>query len=162
MQAMEAAEAEGGDIRGSQSAAIIVYGSEEKAHWANRVADLRVDEHTDPIKELRRLVNLRSADLSSDDAEKKAREGDATSPEVKKALDAGFAKARELSTDPSEMLFWQALVLADNHSMVAEARALLQPLFKKEPQWEELLRRLLAMESSLLDHPDVVKKIVST
>lgn len=50
MAAMEAAEAEGGDIRGSQSAAMIIYGSEAKPHWANRVLDLRVDDHKDPSK----------------------------------------------------------------------------------------------------------------
>jgi uncharacterized Ntn-hydrolase superfamily protein len=154
MAAMEAAEAEGGDIRGSQSAAMIVYGSEDKPHWANRVCDLRVDEHTDPIKELRRIVDLRLADLHSDKGEELGKEKNLA------GMQAAFAEARKMSNDPSEMIFWQALLLADNHSLVAEASELLKPLFKKEPQWEELLRRLLAMESNLLDHPDEVKKIL--
>ncbi len=163
MQALEAAEAEGGDIRGSQSAAMVVYGNEDKPHWENRVCDLRVDEHTNPIKELRRLVTMRLADLQSDKAEKTAtsRSGDiAQQPAVKDALLAGFAEARTLSPVASEMTFWQALVLADNQALIEEARALLGPLFKKEPQWEELLRRLVAMGPGLLDHPEIVGKLL--
>jgi uncharacterized Ntn-hydrolase superfamily protein len=155
MASMEAAEAEGGDIRGSQSAAMIVYGSEDKPHWANRVCDLRVDEHTNPIKELRRIVNLRLADLHGDKGEELSKTDVA-------GMQSAFAEARKMSADPSEMTFWQALLLADNHNLTAEARDLLRPLFKKEPQWEELLRRLLAMESSLLDHPDQVKKLIGS
>lgn len=153
MTAMEAAEAEGGDIRGSQSAAMVVYGSEDKPHWANRVCDLRVDESKDPIGELRRLVTMRQADLMSEKAEALVKE---------KGLDemqAAFAAARAHTSDASEMTFWQALVLADNHNLVAEARALLDPLFAAEPQWAELLRRLAAMgpaPAGLLDHVEWV------
>lgn len=152
MLAMEAAEAEGGDIRGSQSAAIVVYGSQDKPHWENRVADLRVDEHDDPIAELRRLVDLRTADLLSQEGHRQAEAG-----EVEKALES-FARARRLSADPSEMLFWQALVMADNHEMVDEARELLAPLFRAEPQWKELLERLPPV--GLIDHPEIVDKLL--
>jgi uncharacterized Ntn-hydrolase superfamily protein len=153
MCALEAAEAEGGDIRGSQSAAIVVYGSEDKPHWANRVCDLRVDESQDPIKELRRLVTWRQADLMSDKAEALAKEKGLAE------MQAAFAAARAHTSDSSEMVFWQALVLADNHGLVAEARALLEPLFAAEPQWAELLRRLAAMgpaPAGLLEHVEWV------
>jgi uncharacterized Ntn-hydrolase superfamily protein len=139
MCALEAAEAEGGDIRGSQSAAMVVHGSEDKPHWANRVCDLRVDESKNPIKELRRLVTMRQADLMSDKAEALAKEKGLAE------MQAAFAAARAHTSDASEMMFWQAVVLADNHGLVAEARALLEPLFAAEPQWAELLRRLAAM-----------------
>jgi uncharacterized Ntn-hydrolase superfamily protein len=152
MAAMEAAEAEGGDIRGSQSAAIVIYGSEDKPHWANRVYDLRVDEHKNPIKELRRLTTMRQADLHGDKGEELAKAGDLA------GMQAAFAAARKMTSDATEMTFWQALVLADNHNLIEEARALLGPLFKKEPQWEELLRRL--GPTGLLDHPEIVGKIV--
>lgn len=156
MAAMEAAEAEGGDIRGSQSAAMVIYGSEDKPHWANRVLDLRVDEHTDPIRELRRIVNMRLADLHSDKGEELAKAKDLP------GMQAKFAEARQMTGDPTEMTFWQALVLADNHSLVEEARALLTPLFKSEPQWEELLRRLVKMGPGILDHPEIVKKLLDS
>ena len=154
MAAMEAAEAEGGDIRGSQSAAMIIYGSEPKPHWANRVLDLRVDEHQNPIKELRRLVNMRLADLHSDQGEELAKSKDLN------GMQAKFAEARKMTSDSTEMTFWQALVLADNHNLVEEARALLAPLFKSEPQWEELLNRLVKMGPGILDHPEVVAKLL--
>lgn len=152
MAAMEAAEAKGGDIRGSQSAGIVIYGSEDKPHWDNRVADIRVDEHSDPIGELRRLVDLRQADLLS-------REGDLLLESKK--LDEGqilYAKAREASADPSEMIFWQALTLADNHELIEEARELLGPLIAAEPQWGELLKRL---EPPIIDHPEIVEKLLA-
>lgn len=152
MAAMEAAETEGGDIRGSQSAAIVIYGSEDKPHWANRVYDLRVDEHKNPIKELRRLTTMRQADLHGDKGEELAKTGDLA------GLQAAFAAARKMTSDATEMTFWQALVLADNHNLIEEARALLAPLFKKEPQWEELLRRL--GPTGLLDHPEIMGKLV--
>jgi len=157
MAAMEAAEAEGGDIRGSQSAGMVVYGSLDKPHWENRICDLRVDEHKNPIKELRRLVDMRRADLLGDKGEEQAKAGDL------KGAQATFAEARKLSTDASEMTFWQALLLADNHNLTDEAAALLKPLIKKEPQWGELLRRLVAMgapPAGLLDHPEIVKKLL--
>jgi uncharacterized Ntn-hydrolase superfamily protein len=117
------------------------------------VADLRVDEHRDPIGELRRIVDLRLADLRSNAAhelaEKKGKLNDAIQE---------FAEARAMSADASEMLFWQALVLADNHGQVEEARALLQPLFKAEPNWRELVRRLAPV--GLIDHPEIVEQLL--
>ncbi len=151
MAALEAAEAEGGDIRGSQSAALVVWGNEDKPDWANRIADLRVDEHKDPIKELRRLVTMRAADLHSDQGEELAKAGDL------EGMQAAFAAARKLTPDATELSFWQALTLADNHGLYDEARALLEPLFKKEPQWEELLRRLGPI--GLLDHPEIIGRL---
>lgn len=154
MQAMEAAEAEGGDIRGSQSAAMKVCSNKEKPYWDNRICDLRVDEHHNPIKELRRLMVMRRADLLSDKGSEHAKAGD-----LESAM-ATFAEARRMSPEDTEMPFWQALVLADNHNLVAEARALLAPLFKNEPQWEELLRRLVKMGPGILDHPEVCEKLL--
>ena len=153
MVALEAAEGEGGDIRGSQSAAIVVYGSEDKPHWENRVADLRVDEHRDPIGELRRIVDLRLADLRSNAAHALAEKKDKLNDAIQE-----FAEARAMSADASEMLFWQALVLADNHGQVEQARALLQPLFKAEPNWRELVRRLAPV--GLIDHPEIVEQLL--
>jgi len=154
MIAMEAAEGEGGDIRGSQSAAMQVYSSEDKPHWENRICDLRVDEHSDPIAELRRLVDLRTADLLSREGFKHAEDG-----QLNDALET-LAKAREMSSDPTEMIFWQALTMADNHDLIEEARVLLKPLFADEPQWKELIPRLVPAE--LLDHPEIVEKLLDT
>ena len=153
MLAMEAAEAEGGDIRGSQSAAVVVYGSDEsKPHWQNRVADLRVDEHADPIGELRRIVDARVADLISQEGDKLASAGN-----IDEALKT-WARARQLSKDASEMSYWQALTMADEHDMIEEARNMLAPLFKAEPQWIDLTRRM--GDTDILDHPEIVEKLL--
>jgi uncharacterized Ntn-hydrolase superfamily protein len=50
LAAMRAGEAAGGDKRGKQSAALLIYGEEE---WSD--LDLRVDDHADPLTELERL-----------------------------------------------------------------------------------------------------------
>ena len=62
LQALEAAEAEGGDIRGRQSAALIVVRAESTGNsWEDRIVDLRVDDHPDPLSEIRRLLGLHRA-----------------------------------------------------------------------------------------------------
>jgi uncharacterized Ntn-hydrolase superfamily protein len=158
MCALEAAEAQGGDIRGSQSAAIVVYASEDKPQWENRVCDLRVDEHAHPVAELRRLVSLCQAEQMSQRVEAQA-EALAANEVL-----AGFAAARQASADASEMAFWQALFLADTLGQLAEARTLLQPLFAAEPQWRELLQRLLAMgtpPNGLLEHPETLAALLA-
>lgn len=135
--ALEAAEAEGGDIRGAQSAALLVLSSNEGPEWHNVVCDLRVDDHVTPLAELRRLVEQRLADRLSDEGEEQARRG-----EVEAAI-ATFAEARARSHDPSELQFWQAMVLADECRRFDEARALLRDLVAREPQWRELISRLV-------------------
>jgi hypothetical protein len=77
--------------------------------------------------------------------------------ELEKALKT-FARARQLSKDASEMAYWQALTLADEHKMIEEARNMLAPLFAAEPNWIELTRRL--PETGILDHPEIVKKLL--
>jgi uncharacterized Ntn-hydrolase superfamily protein len=51
--AMRAGEAAGGDKRGKQSAALLIYGDEEWCHL-----DLRVDDHADPLGEIERLEQV--------------------------------------------------------------------------------------------------------
>jgi uncharacterized Ntn-hydrolase superfamily protein len=55
LAALDAAEVEGGDMRGRQSAAIVIAGPERTAAGAGRRLDLRVDDHAEPLVELRRL-----------------------------------------------------------------------------------------------------------
>src|SRR5262249_46362854 len=104
LAALEAAQSEGGHIRGKQSAALVVVsGKPTGRSWQDRVYDLRVDDHADPVVELRRLVNLQRAynlmnegDLA---VEKKDHEG---------ALKA-YAAAEALVADSAEMIYWHAV-----------------------------------------------------
>jgi uncharacterized Ntn-hydrolase superfamily protein len=57
--ALEAGQAAGGDRRGQQSAALMIYRPRVIADYDDRALDLRVDEHATPIAELRRILMLR-------------------------------------------------------------------------------------------------------
>lgn len=128
LAALDAAEALGGDIRGRQSAAILVRGPGELDFtW-----DLRADLSPAPLDELRKLVNIRLA------ASVLPEEGPAGSFED--AMEA-FQRARAL--DPSdEPVFWFATGRLVDLGKFEEGAELLRPLFARAPQWQELLRRL--------------------
>lgn len=59
MQALETAQAAGGDKRGQRSAELRVHG-----HELNPRVDLRVDEHSDPVSELRRVLGISTAQVA--------------------------------------------------------------------------------------------------
>ena len=137
LAALDAAEAEGGDIRGRQSAAIlVVHGARGTPPWTARHVDLRVEDHPAPLVELRRLVTLRRAYDASDRGFERFRSGD---------IDGGIAEmeaGRNLAPDNAEIAFWQALALARRD--IPAARALIAQARAADPRWSELLRRLPA------------------
>jgi uncharacterized Ntn-hydrolase superfamily protein len=136
--ALEAAEAAGGDIRGRQSAAmLIVRGSSSGQSWQDRTVDLRVDDSPDPIAELRRLVDVHRAYRHMEVAESREFEGD-----MEGAL-TEYQQARALLRGNDEAAFWSAVMLADI-GRGAEARGLFEEIVGREPGWAELLRRLPA------------------
>ena len=138
LAALDAAEAEGGDIRGRQSAAMLVVGgkSDGGPWWSTRTLELRVEDHPSPLVELRRLVTLRRAYDASDRGFEMFRAGD---------FDGGLAEmenGRRLAPDNTEIAFWMALALARKD--VSGSRAMLAECRASEPRWAELLRRLPA------------------
>jgi uncharacterized Ntn-hydrolase superfamily protein len=139
MAAMKAAQAEDGDIRGMQSAALVVVpGKREVPEWET-VYDLRVDEHATPLDELDRLVRLRHAQIVDQTGYAAFEAG-----QHDEAL-AIWEQARSLAPELEEMAFWQAVMLADKHSDVAGAAAILKPVMAHDPrraEWLELIRRL--------------------
>lgn len=137
LAALDAAQAEGGDIRGKQSAALVVArGTGTGRSWDDRLFDLRVEDHADPLGELRRLVTLRRA-------YRHMNEGDTAleAEHFTAALDH-YASARHLAPDIVEMPFWTAVGLASvgRHD---EAIPLFQEVFAREPIWRDLLPRLV-------------------
>ena len=139
LAALEAAQAEGGDIRGSQSAAIlIVNGKSSGKPWADKVMDLRVEDNKQPLVELRRLVNLARAYAhmnAGDDA--------VTTNDLEKATKE-YAAAEAMVADSltnGEMVFWHAVLLA-NTGKVEESLPLFQRAFKQDKNWAELVKRL--------------------
>jgi len=155
LAALDAAESAGGDIRGRQSAALLIVrpqGTGRPWAGADRVFDLRVDDHPAPLTELRRLVRLQRA-------YDHANRGDElmTGGKVDEAL-AQYSKAAEYAPEIVELPFWQAVTLA-SVGREAEAMPIFARVFAKEPRWAELVPRLPAAKL-LPDDAALVKRIV--
>jgi uncharacterized Ntn-hydrolase superfamily protein len=140
LAALDAAEAAGGDMRGRQSAALIVVkakGSGRPWVGGDRVFDLRVDDHPQPLKELRRLVRLQRAYAH-------ANRGDElmTEKKVDAALEE-YRSAARLAPEILELPFWHAVTLA-SIGREAEAAPIFRMVFAREPVWADLLTRLPA------------------
>jgi uncharacterized Ntn-hydrolase superfamily protein len=139
LAALQAAEAEGGDIRGMQSAALVVVPGDKNMPMWSTDYDLRVDEHASPVSELARLVRLRHAQII-DAAGYTAMDAG----QRDEALDQ-WAKARREAPELEELAFWQAMALADQHVDIETAAAILRPALARNPQrvhWIDLIRRL--------------------
>jgi uncharacterized Ntn-hydrolase superfamily protein len=136
LAALEAAEAQGGDIRGKQSAALIVVsGKSTGRSWVDRKFDLRVEDNPLPLKELRRLVTLQRAYNLMNEGDLAIERKD-----TEAALKA-YSAAEALAPGNAEMVFWHAVSLV-NVGKVDEAVPLLQKTYKMDPRWKELLKRL--------------------
>jgi uncharacterized Ntn-hydrolase superfamily protein len=138
IDALDAAEAEGGDLRGRQSAALLVVAPRASGRPAeDRPIDLRVDDHPDPVRELRRLLGLRRAYERVD-----VGDGLAAAGELEAAL-AHYAAAHSEQPDSAELAFWHGVALAAS-GREQEARPLLERAYRDGDGWRELLRRLPA------------------
>jgi uncharacterized Ntn-hydrolase superfamily protein len=136
MQALEAGQKAGGDIRGMQSAAILIVKAKSSGKpWNDTVMNLRVEDSPQPLKELRRLIKLRRAyDLED--------QGDNFISEKKpeEALKA-YEQAAKLAPDVVELRFWAAVSMYTN-GREAEALKEFREVFSAEPQWVDLIPRL--------------------
>ena len=115
MTALEGAEAEGGDVRGRQSAALLVAPAQGEP-WQARI-DLRVEDHADPIGELRRLLGLQRAYELAGEADELMGEGRADEAAGR------YVRASELAPDSDELLFWAGLAIAQSGDVAAGADA---------------------------------------
>lgn len=154
MAALDAAQEAGGDIRGRQSAALIVVtGKPTGKSWADRIFDLRVDDSSEPLKELRRLVNLQRAynHMNAGDlaVEKKDNEG---------AL-REYSAAEKLVPDNAEMIYWHAVALV-NMNHVEESLPLFRRVFALDKNWVTLTPRL-AKVGLLPDNAKIIERILS-
>ncbi len=150
--ALEAAQLAGGDIRGKQSAAIVVVAAASTGKpWIDRRFDLRVEDHPESVQELKRLVRLQRAYLhmnagdaaiEHDDFELAARE---------------YSAAEKLAPEIVEMPFWHAVSLASN-GRLDEALPIFGQVFEREPMWADLVPRL-ARCGLLPDDPRMLSRI---
>jgi uncharacterized Ntn-hydrolase superfamily protein len=134
--ALEGAQREGGDIRGKQSAAILVVrGKSSGRPWQDKVVDLRVDDSSDPINELKRLVRYHRA---YDHMEN----GDSCSTQKDwNCAVREYGEAEKLLPDQMEVVFWHAVTLVTS-GHVEDSLPLFRKVFSREPKWAELLGRL--------------------
>ncbi|MFQ6084637.1 MAG: DUF1028 domain-containing protein [Candidatus Aminicenantia bacterium] len=154
LAALEAAEKEGGDIRGRQSAAIIVVtGQPTGQPWRDRIIDLRVEDHSNPVEELKRLVKVHRAYEHMNRGDEYIAQND-----IESALKE-YKLAEKLVPDNMEMVFWHAVTLA-NLDRVDESLPLFKKVFESDYNWAILLPRL--PKSNLLpDKPEIIKRILS-
>jgi uncharacterized Ntn-hydrolase superfamily protein len=136
LMALKAAQAAGGDIRGKQSAALLVVaGHSYGKPWDERLVDLRVDDHEQPLAELGRLLNLYRAYEYMNNGDLAVEKGD-----MDGAMQQ-YGAAMKMFPGNLEMQYWTAITLAGNKK-IKEAAAMLQKIYKQDSNWRELTRRL--------------------
>jgi uncharacterized Ntn-hydrolase superfamily protein len=152
--ALEAAEKEGGDIRGKQSAAIIVVkGKNSGMWWKDRIFDLRVEDHPAPIIELKRLIRLNRAYNHLNNGDELLAEN-----KIQEALKE-YTTAMEMYPDNPEMVFWPAATLAST-GKVEESLPLFKKVFAVDYNWAILVPRLPGV-GQLPKDENLIKKILS-
>jgi uncharacterized Ntn-hydrolase superfamily protein len=154
LAALDAAQGEGGDIRGVQSAAILVVrGTSTGRPWADKVFDLRVEDHPDPLRELRRLVGVQRAynHMSAGD--------DCVAIKDWACAEREYGTAETMQPANAEMAFWHAVALASNGKL-DDARPLFRRAFTADARWRELIRRLPEVEQLPRD-PKLLEAIVA-
>jgi uncharacterized Ntn-hydrolase superfamily protein len=154
LAALDAAEAEGGDIRGRQSAAILVVKAKSSGRpWSDKLFDLRVEDHAEPLAELRRLVGVQRAYnhmVAGDDC---------VALKDWTCAEREYGSAQAMQPDNAEMAFWHAVALASNDRLDA-ARPLFRKAFAADPRWRELAQRLPAVDQLPKD-PELMKAILA-
>ena len=156
LAALEAAEAEGGDIRGKQSAAIVVVAGEPTGKpWQDRLFDLRVEDHPEPVAELRRLVGLQRAYQQLNEGDAHVTDGD-----IEAAMQS-YRAALTLAPDEAnngESAFWVGITLA-SVDRVDEALPYLARAYAQDTRWATLVPRL-ADAGLLPDDDALVQRLV--
>jgi uncharacterized Ntn-hydrolase superfamily protein len=153
LAALDAAQAAGGDLRGKQSAALLVVrGVATGRPWEDRLVDLQVEDNPAPLEELRRLLTLHTAyrlmNLGDQSLEQKDMDG---------AL-SQYGRAERLAPDNLEMKFWHAVSLANAHRL-NEALPLFEVVFRRDDHWRTLVPRL-ATAGLLTVDSDALERIV--
>jgi uncharacterized Ntn-hydrolase superfamily protein len=137
LQALEAAQAAGGDIRGRQSAAmLIVKGESTGRPWADRVLELRIEDHPDPLVELRRLLTVHRAYEHMNAGDVAVEHGD-----LERAM-TEYNAAAELLPSSLEVQYWAAITLATSGE-IEQALPTFRQVFAADSNWIGLTRRLI-------------------
>ena len=152
--ALEAAQEVGGDIRGKQSASILIVRGESTGNvWEDRLIDLRVEDHQHPVKELKRLLRVHRAYEHMNDGDLAVEHGN-----MELAMKE-YSAAEEMFPDNEEMKYWHAITLVNNGGL-EEALPLFKEVFAKNENWKILTPRLVPV-GLLKVNDKQLKKILS-
>jgi uncharacterized Ntn-hydrolase superfamily protein len=152
LAALDAAQAAGGDVRGRQSAAIVIVPAKSTGKpWSDYLFNLRVDDSPEPLKELRRLVTLQRAynHMNAGDKAVELHDNEGALRE--------YGAAERLVPDSAEMIYWHAIALA-NMGRVEESLPLFKKVFAMDRNWVDLTSRLPAA-GLLPDDPRLIERI---
>lgn len=134
--ALEAGQKAGGDLRGRQSASILIVRAKPTGKiWQDRLVDLRVEDHPNPVQELKRLVKVHTAYNHMNKGDHALENGD-----ISKAIEE-YGTAERLIPDNVEMKYWHAVTLANLHRM-SEALPLFKIAFDVNENWRTVTRNI--------------------
>ena len=140
MAALEAAEKEGGDIRGKQSAAmLVVSGKPSGRSWEDRIIELRVEDAPDPLPELRRLLRIKRAYMTANEADGLEESGDMAGAKAK------LREALDLAPEMVELRFWAGLTIAQDGDLDGGVKLIAEAV-RKDRRWVETIHRLVAVD----------------
>jgi uncharacterized Ntn-hydrolase superfamily protein len=152
--ALDAAQGAGGDIRGQQSAAIIIVPAKSNDRpWDERTVDLRVDDSKDPIKEINRLYKVHVAYEHMNKGDLAVEKSDMIT-----AMNE-YNAAMKMFPGNLEMQYWSAVTLANNKEL-AKAIPIFRKVFAADKNWKELTRRLPQVKLLTVSELDL-KKILA-
>ena len=154
LAALDAAEAEGGDLRGRQSAAMLVVSGDPTGDpWTDRIVDLEVADHEDPLKELRRLLRISQA-------YRHAQRGDEymEKNEMDSALQE-YSVATKFYPENPELPFWTAVTLAQTGEL-QKALPIFKDVFSRNENLRELVPRIVRA-GFLTDEQNVLQQILA-
>jgi uncharacterized Ntn-hydrolase superfamily protein len=138
LRTLEAAEEAGGDARGKQSSAILVVSPQVYPNaWMGRVLELRVEDHPEPIQELKRILRMKRG-------YEWAEKGDdlLSSGKLRESSEA-YEKALEYAPDNEEILYWKGVTLIGSSTGIEEGSEILQKIFRKNRNWIQVTKSLV-------------------
>jgi uncharacterized Ntn-hydrolase superfamily protein len=155
MVALEAAEGEGGDIRGKQSAAmLVVRGTSTGKSWEDRIVDLRVEDHHEPLPELRRLLTIRLAYDADADADHLDEAGDHDGARAKRL------EALRLAPDNIELRFWAGMAQCQAGD-VREGALLVAEAIRHDRRWDTLIDRLVESQRMTTEEAQMLRALLA-
>ncbi len=149
LETLDAAQAEGGDIRGKQSAAILIVKPESTGKvWEDRIVDLHVEDHPEPLVELRRLYKVHQAFEHMNKGDLAIEHND-----MELAMKE-YSTAEEMFPDNLEMKFWHAVTLA-NTGEIDSSLPIFKEVFNKDQNWKILTPKLIGNEMLKVSDKDL-------